>query len=139
MSHVTLWVGTSHDHYPTKVGGYKHCGIEDIFLVAEEEDFTYLLKSPLLFISKSHGLSCYLLWHVHRFDVGHTRLQCWSNIGHTQSKYSRKKTLTQLLPVRPDLLLKERKNRNNDYGKAFCVTRKRFYLKEFIDSTCIEK
>lgn len=78
------------------------------------------------------------------FAMTCSQVRCWSHattmlVHHTQSKYSRKKTLTQLLPVRPDLLLKERKNRNNDYGKAFCVTRKRFYLKEFIDSTCIEK
>ena len=44
-------------HQPGKFGGHRHCSNGDMFLVAEEEDSRCsCLNSPLLFISKGHGL-----------------------------------------------------------------------------------
>ena len=42
-------------HQPTKFVGQKHCGGEDMFLVAEGQDSTCPCP-PLLFISKGHGM-----------------------------------------------------------------------------------
>ena len=47
-------------HLPSKFGGHRHCGVEDIFLVVEEPDCTCSRLNPLLmFISKAPGLKAH--------------------------------------------------------------------------------
>ena len=58
-------------HHPAKFGDHRHCSSGDImFLVAEEENSRrsrfnppLLFNSPLLFISKGHGLKAHDISH----------------------------------------------------------------------------
>ena len=46
-------------HHPTKSGGHRHSGSEDMFLVAEGQDSTcFRFNPPLLFISKARAVPC---------------------------------------------------------------------------------
>ena len=68
-------------HHPAKFGDHGHCGSEDMFLVAEKEDYRCSrFNLPLLFISKGHGLKAHAI-------------SCNSHTGHTLLKQQLEKIL----------------------------------------------
>ena len=61
-------------HHSAKFGDHGHCGSEDMFLVAEKEDYRCSrFNPPLLFISKGHDLKAHAI--SYNSDTGQTLLK----------------------------------------------------------------
>ena len=77
-------------HHLSKFSSHRYCGSEDTinFVVSEQVSIYSHLKLSSLFIPKAHSLK-HTVYHVNKYDIGHTRRNINKNAQTTFSSPSK--------------------------------------------------